>query len=426
MSTGATSDLMSNASDHDRRILRDLARRVADHAANPVMAQRRALWQTHNALRPTRPMISVSPEGAWPELVRDESLRCTDPQLKRWERQLRERLFIAEQVDDDSVVEPTFDVPWRVDRGWLGVEIPRVYGDQRGSYVWDPPIKDLDRDLAKLERREPAVDRPGTRADLARAQDILGDLLTTRIRHAPLWSVGLTQDVAYLVGIEQLMLAMFDQPGAVHRLMAFLQDDMAHYMDFLEREGLLAPNQRANHVGSGGGGYIADLERPEAEDDAPARWDQMWGFCESQETVGISPAMFEEFVLPYQKPLTQRFALNYYGCCEGLEHRFEAVAATVPRLRRVSVAPKADQRALAEQLAGRYVYCRKADPVPVCVDFSEEAIRADIRRTLELAGDQPLELILKDTHTVRNEPWRIGRWAAIAREEVNRYLERSG
>lgn len=133
-----------------------------------------------------------------------------------------------------------------------------------------------------------------------------------------------------------------------------------------------------------------------------------------------SPAMFDEFVLPYQKPLLEKFALNYYGCCEQLEQRFEKVERGVPRLRRVSVAPHAHQRKLAEQIAGRYVFCRKCDPVPVCVGFNEEAIRADIRHTLDAARGQAFELIMKDTHTVEREPWRLARWVEIAREEIAR------
>jgi hypothetical protein len=54
------------------------------------------------------------------------------------------------------------------------------------------------------------------------------------------------------------------------------------------------------------------------------------------------------------------------------------------------------------------------------VDFNEEQIRRDIRCSLEVARGQPLELILKDTHTVRQEPWRIGRWTEIAYEEISR------
>lgn len=95
----------------------------------------------------------------------------------------------------------------------------------------------------------------------------------------------------------------------------------------------------------------------------------------------------------------------------------------MPRLRRVSVSPPADQEALAGKLAGRYVFSRKPWPTPVSVGFNEDAIRADLRRTLRCAGDQPLEFILKDTHTVEHQPWRLTRWVQIAREEIDRYLD---
>ena len=39
----------------------------------------------------------------------------------------------------------------------------------------------------------------------------------------------------------------------------------------------------------------------------------MWGFAESQETVGVSPRMFAEFIFPDQLPILERFGLNCYG-----------------------------------------------------------------------------------------------------------------
>ena len=39
----------------DRRILRSLARRVADIAAQPIQKERRGLWTKHNALKQVRP-----------------------------------------------------------------------------------------------------------------------------------------------------------------------------------------------------------------------------------------------------------------------------------------------------------------------------------------------------------------------------------
>ncbi len=400
----------------DRELLRALARRVQEIGHQPVMSERRELWAKHNALEQTRPLILVEPEGSWEELVPDSALTCQDSQLRDWERALRMRIFQAEQIRDDAVIEPFFDLPWRVSIGDYGFEVPYTYGDNRGSYVWDPPVKDLERDLEKLHFRPLRVDRAATQNDLARAGDLFGDILPARLRDQPWWTAGLSWEAVKLVGLEELMLLMYDNPDGLHRLMAFLRDEMLNFIGWFEREGLLTPNNGPNECGSGGLAYCQELHPREDT----VRLSDSWGFAESQETVGVSPQMFGEFILPYQIPLLEKFGLNYYGCCEPLEQRIDLVLKSVPRLRRVSVAPKANQEALAERLAGKYVYCRKSDPVPVCVEFNEANIRADLRRTLAAARGQPLELIMKDTHTVQGQLWRLGRWVEIAREEAER------
>lgn len=399
---------------NERSTLRSLAARVRALADQPVMNERRQLWLRHNALQATRPLVVCSPEGSWPECLPDSALQCQDEQLRGWEWALRSRIYTAEVLRDDHVVEPFFDLGWEVERGNYGVAVPHTYGDNRGSYVWMPPLKDLDRDLAQLHFRSLRVDRAATQRNLNRAHEMFGDLLPIRLRWQPWWTVGMTWEAVKLFGIEELMLAMYDNPAGVHRLMGFLRDDTLNFIEWFEREGLLTPNNGADYSGSGGCGFSSELH-PAA---AGTRLRDYWGFAESQETVGISPAMFEEFILPYQVPLLAKFGLTYYGCCEQLETRLSHVLKQIPNLRRVSVAPKANQETIAGLLAGQYVFCRKADPVPVCVEFNEATIRADLRHTLTLAKGQPLELILKDTHTVQNEPHRLKRWVEIAREEI--------
>jgi len=380
------------------------------------MAKRRQLWLRHNSLQDTQPLIVCSPEGAWSEILPESALQCADKECRRWEHALRMQIHTATQLQDDSVIEPFFSVGWNIKRGNYGVDVPYTYGEHGGSYVWDPPLKDLDRDLAQLHFRSMQVDRDATQRKLERANEILGDILPVRLRWQPWWTVGLTKEAATLVGLEELMLLMYDNPDGLHRLMGFLRDEMLHFIGWFESEGLLTPNNAADSCGSGGLGFTDELQ-PAA---TATRLCDTWGFAESQETVGVSPQMFKEFILPYQLPLLEKFGLAYYGCCEGLEHRLDYVLAHVKNLRRVSVAPKADQETIARKLQGRYVYCRKVDPVPVCVDFNEADIRADIRRTLQFAKGQPLELILKDTKTVQNEPARLARWVQIAREEIER------
>lgn len=365
-------------------------------------------------------MVLAYPEGGWREILWIDHCRCEDEVLRHWEWMMRTRIHTAEVIRDDQTVEPWFDLNWRVEVGDYGVEIPRHQGDDRGSYVWDPPIKDLDRDLDKLHPRSFRVDRAQTQRDLDRANEIFGDLLPPRIHGGFFWTCGLTQTAAYLLGIQELMLATYDNPAGLHRLMAFLRDDQAAFLDWLERENLLSPGDDNDYTGSGGVGYTDELRRGHKPGD-PIHWSNRWGFAESQETVGISGDMFAEFVLPYQLPLLERFGLNCYGCCEQLENRIKHVIQQVPRLRRVSVAPKANQEALAAALGRNAIFSRKSDPTTICTRFHDDEIRDEIRHTLSVAGHLNLELIMKDTHTFQNEPQRVARWVEIAREEIDRF-----
>ena len=185
------------------------------------------------------------------------------------------------------------------------------------------------------------------------------------------------------------------------------------------RNGLLSLNNNHAYVGSGGIGYTKELPR-RAINGTGVTTSDMWCLTESQETVGVSPEQFEEFVFPYQLPLQERFGLNCYGCCEPLQSRWHVVKR-IPRLRRVSVSPWADQRKMAEMLQGEYVYSRKPAPSMLAVPhIDEDAVRADIRETLDLTRGCVLELIMKDNHTLGHNPDNIVRWTAIAREEIDR------
>ena len=105
-----------------------------------------------------------------------------------------------------------------------------------------------------------------------------------------------------------------------------------------------------------------------------------------------------------------------------MHDRFKYIK-NIPRLRRLSVSPWAELRPIAEQCGRDYVLCRKPNPAPVCSPgFDEAVIRRDLKETLEAMGHLNMEIIMKDTHTVMNEPWRIPRWVELAREEVERYL----
>ena len=407
---------------HDRAILRRLAGRVREIAENPEMEVREQRWLDHNALRGERPMILAFPEGAWDELLPDDSLQCEDRRHRAWERRLRQTVYWWDHIRDDGLIEPAFDINWLVSIGDYGVEAPQIRAEQKGSYVWDPPIKNLARDLDKVRYRELSVDRHGTEALIQHADEIFGDLLPPRIQGSFWWTMGLTWEAAKLIGLEQLMMYMYDDPEGLHRVMEWLSGEHMHFIKWFETEGLLTRKDGAQHIGSGGFGCTDELPQPDWNEGRSARLIDIWGFAESQETTGISPGMFEEFIVPYQAPLMEQFGLNCYGCCEPLHQRLDPVLRYIPRLRRISGSPWVDQKIMKKKIGNDYIFSRKPNPTQVCTMFNEEQIRADVGQTLEIAGHGPLEIIMKDTHTVENNPRRITRWVEIALEEVDRYV----
>ena len=79
---------------------------------------------------------------------------------------------------------------------------------------------------------------------------------------------------------------------------------------------------------------------------------------------------------------------------------------------------------MAEALGNRYVFSRKPNPTLISTPgFSEALIRQDLRTTLSAASRHScrLEIIMKDVHTLNNEPWRLARWVQLAREESERH-----
>jgi hypothetical protein len=399
----------------ERAVLRDLAAQVAELAARPIEQEKRDLWYRHNALERTRPVIFCDPEGSWKEIIPADTLACTGALARGWEFLLRREIFWGSEMCDDRVIMPTFDVARVYTESDWGMVSVKTQGQGGGSYVWDAPLKRYE-DLDKLRFPRISVDQEATERVLALAHDTLGDHLQVRLKNPWWWTLGMTWTLIDLRGLQQMMLDMIDYPDELHRLMAFLRDGHLAKLDFLEQSGLLGLNNDGTYVGSGGFGWTHELPQPDF--DGHVRTCDMWGFAESQETVGVSPNMFAEFVFQYQLPILERFGLNCYGCCEPLDTRWHVIEQ-VPNLRRVSISPWANKPLMAERLGDRYIYSMKPRPADLAWDtFDEDWIRSELRKDLRATRDCRVEVIMKDNHTIRNDPQRVVRWVQIAREEA--------
>lgn len=407
---------------HDLDILRRLAGELRLIAESGRTVELEKKWIALNRLENDDPLILISPEGAWREYFAINTLECRDAFARELEEQMKRNLFLQSLESDQPYHGELFIAPVRGESDF-GVVPERIEPDEPGG-AWKelPPLKDLSTDLDKLRYRELAFDRKATEEKIELAKTTLGDLLTvSQMPGYGCWSFGMTRNVISLISMEKLLFGMFDEPENIHRLMRFLSDEALHYLKLAEEEKLLYYNAGNNQIGSGHWGLTDLLPGPAAPapEGAEITPKELWGLSESQETVGVSPEMFGEFIWPYQKRIMEHFGLVYYGCCEPVEGRFRYISE-LKNLRAISVSPWSDPEKCAELYQKNYVLCHKPNPGNVCVEFNEKEIRADFSRRLRACRGLNNAFILKDTNTISSDFPRFKRFVEIFREEVDK------
>lgn len=401
----------------ERNLLRELARRVADIADLPLMAERQEQWTRHNGLERVRPMILIFPEGSWREILPHTALACEDERARFFEWVLMSRIVQYEQLRDDTVIEKTWVVHKAIRNSGWGLEARHVPSPEPGgAWLFDPVIHEP-ADLAKLRHPRIEYDEPATQAALTEARDLFGDILDVRLKGVDHISFHLMNHYTGLRGLEQVMLDMVQEPAMLHDAMAFLEEGHRGVVRQYEEQHLLSLNNDGTYHSSGGNGYTTQLPRPDFDPDH-VRPADMWASAEAQELALVSPRMHAEFSLQYEKRLLEPFGLTGYGCCEDLTAKLDDVL-TIPRIRRISIAPTANVERCAERLDGRAIFSWKPNPAHLVGEFNTAHIRDYIRHALEVTRGCVVEMILKDTHTCQNHPERFTAWADIARELVD-------
>ena len=404
----------------DIMILRELAKRHAEACARDIQDERRELWRRHNSLVRTRPLIYVRWLAAWHEAP--ESLnQCEDPFYQQHETFLRQMLF-QDTIGDDFILEPwiTQSATHVMPRGSLwgpDIKVTRP-NEQGGSWVVDPPIKDL-ADLSALVPPHHVIDEEATARDVARLCDAVGDLLEVSVDRGSIfrmWHADISTDLGYLRGIEQVMYDMIDDPDGLHRLLAFMRDGILRAHEEAEAAGDWRLCNHQNQAMS----YARELADPRANSD-PVRRKDLWCFTAAQELTLVSPEMHDEFMLRYQAPIMERFGLSAYGCCEDLTRKIDYLRK-IKNLRRIAVVPRADVARCAEQIGQDYVFSWRPNPAEmVCCGFDEARVRKIVGEAMEAAKGCYVDISLKDVQTVGGDPSVLRRWVRTVREITDRY-----
>ena len=402
----------------DKQIIRTLARRYADVAADPIQDVRRTLWRDHNSLVPTRPLLYARVEGsvAGTAEVPEVALpKCEDPRWRGIEKWLQLHLFKA-SLGDDYVFEPFLPIHATFScTGWGPTIALHFATEGTHSFTVDYPIRDLD-DLDQLRPPSHAIDEAATASWLAEVEDTIGDILTVDSDRAPayrMWSGDISSDLGYLRGVGSLTTDVLMYPEWTHRFVKFLADGVERVQSQAEAAGDWGFSAHENQSIP----YARELDgpRPNARG---ARRSQLWGYMASQEFELVPPELFEEFLLRYQRPILERYGLVAYGCCEDLTRKIDKLRS-VRNLRRIAVAPRADLRSCAQQIGTDYVISWRPNPAEmICLGCDEDAMHKKLIEGLRICKGLHVDICLKDITTVQNEPHRFGVWVRVARQAI--------
>lgn len=396
------------------QILRDLVKQYLEICSKPIQDERRDLWRKHNSLQRTRPLIYVRWLAAWQEAP-ESKLQCEDPLFRHHENVLRQHIF-QDTIGDDSIQEPWLVQPAaRVTppQGVWGLPYGRIPSPEPGgSWMYDPPIKKLE-DFAGMVQPHHVVDEEATARNLSRIQDAVGDLIEIALDRSPVyqtWHADISTDLAYLRGLEQVMWDMADNPEWLHKVVGFMRDAILRVHEEAEAAGdwHLFNHQNQSEP------YALELGDPQANGESVTR-DKLWVFCAAQEMAQVSPAMHDEFILEYQRPIIGKFGLVAYGCCEDLTHKIDHLRK-IPNLRRIAVTPVADVARCAEQIRDDYVFSWRPNPSQmICCGFNPDLVRKVVTDALEAAKGCHVDITLKDVQTVQHRPANLTEWTALVR-----------
>lgn len=410
-------DVKTEMTKQDRSILHELAEQVAAIAADPVHQQNAELWTRHNDLQRTRPLVLVYPEGAWREMMpADSVLECETRFARMLEHDLRTRIYYWAHLRDDNPIEATLDVPMC---GWVtgfGLSEEKTYSDQStGAHHFDSVIHSM-ADIEAMTEPELVVDWDESIRRLEVAQEAFGEVLDVRLGGCYRGSVAPIDEYGKLRGLDTLFYDMIDQPEMVHEFSRRYVDGYIKVAREMEAEGVLKLGLRGHYAGSGGTCFTNGLPA-NGFDGTHVRTRDQWGFATTQIFSEVSPAMHEEFALAHEKRFLELYGLNCYGCCEPLHDKLDLLFKHIPRLRRISISPWADIEKSAEKLQDRYIYSWKPNPAILAGEaFDPDVVRTMTREFCEKTRGCITEIIMKDTHTVRNEPQRMWDWVRVTKE----------
>ncbi|MHB8962190.1 MAG: uroporphyrinogen decarboxylase/cobalamine-independent methonine synthase family protein [Saccharofermentanales bacterium] len=406
---------------NDKLVLRKLGEQYMTIALLPVQGEKVLLWKALNRSRMQRPMVCID-QLPWNELAIGDELICqvTDPFWRGVEWDLRMKIYKWNHFPVDMVIEPFITIPRTItsQRFGLDAQVDKIElsdGASAPSQHYTDILKTYE-DIEKIKDITFRVDSGQDERNMQEAHELFDGIAPVVLGHGVVFHLGVWDYLTTLMGIENAYFAIMDDPDFVHACMERVTQ--ASIAGIRQANELMIHDDINNQCHCS---YIyTDKLLPDFGQGKGPLSANSWAFGLAQLFTSVSPAVTEEFELPYITRMAEHFGMIYYGCCDRLDDRLDIVRR-IPNVKKVSCSPWSDRRRFAEEIGGKLVMSNKPTPAYLAdTSVNWDEVRKDLQYTADLARSNNinLEIILKDVSTVRCQPKRLTEWARIAMEVV--------
>ncbi|MBE0698772.1 MAG: hypothetical protein IH586_17775, partial [Anaerolineaceae bacterium] len=394
-------------------ILRSLARRIAELAAVAENQHKAQMWSRLTDLdHSVRPMLLTHLwELAWSQVLPDETtLLCQHETARRYERDMRQRLWTVENLNDDTVIEPVIRYPHCVTiKPYGSLAVKKVYAGSDHSHIgagiFLPEIT-RKSDIEKLSDPIVRVDTDLREQYRRQADEVFGDILDV-IPEGIYFAAKVIDEWAELRGMAQLYLDMIDDPQWTHAALQIIADNFRSRFTQCENLGVWGPWDASDPLGSTGLRFNPEIPNyPQVKQRGQLKLNESWAFTCAEAFTTVSPKMHDRFAFHYDRQLMPLFRFANIGCCEVLSDRIDYIRS-IPNARRITVSEWANLEKAASSIGTDFVYGYKPSGVPfISKPWNPEMVRKEIREVLTHSRGCIVEIILNIGGTLGEDPGR--------------------
>jgi hypothetical protein len=416
---------MINLEKKDVERLRELGKIVKEYAEDPINEKHKKIWTAVNDRQMITPAVIARDYPKYLIDYNDElNTVINDPFFRHIEFAMLLEIYEWRHMRCNRVIENIIYCPVAYGDRRYGIWASTPYPEKfTAAVVFDRQIQTED-DVNKILDAYITYDEKTTMERLGQMREIFDGILRVKLHGADNLYFSPWDDILSWMNIQDGMYEFADNPELMKKAVRRYVDVSISRAKRCEELGILSSNNRNIVIAAGGYGYTSELPPP-TESGIGAKLIDIWGDGRDQIFTAVSPEMCEEFAFDFEKPWTDLFGLNYYGCCEDMNKKIKTVSK-LTRLRKLTLPPASyyNIEAMMEEMGKDIVVSFKPNPTYL----STTPLRMDLAREELINGCKlarkyncSMEILMKTMITLENDPTRLWDWCKMATEIAGDY-----